>query len=850
MESGDSLLLSPPDSKSLSSSSPKPQPQSSDVQAAVTMPMVPTHSPPPPVSSPAPAPSGEEGPEDGPHSDDDDIPPFFEHVPIINQTQSSIGFRAQSSSFLLPLVSGHEADNLEDQDELDCSEGYQPQSRKESTLLTTPSEPEMPCEAKSSDVSPCHPAMSRGRGRGRGRGQGRGSASRGRKGKHEQVSAASPGSASPAAVSAVSAGARKRSVRCNVCGPCQAEDCGTCNNCLDKPKFGGPNKKKQTCINRKCVNMLHKTRPDTTASTMTTTDDLSQLPLDEVLVDIVGHAAVDSSNTREEHSASSSAPALSEDGPQTPGIISFGSTGFFIPSSTGAEDSVMSQEISQLSAEAVFQEKFKMNLMEENIPFKENTDGLLDIQLKDDGPGHVIKRPQESGSTTPVPDTNSPELVEGIAEIAGGEVEKDTPITQEFLDFKGSYHGVLAADEAEAKLRKQRLDKAYICRESNVTSGKYIISYSEGGEVRHFLLPTEDKYKKTVVELFKDFIRTKDELQYPLPSSGSYDWSEAHFQHPRGREKGRRGAVRGQRGAARGQQQHRGGGGRGRSQSGEQQHGEVGCCGHGPGQCQCEEGGDHVGSCEDHDHDHDREGHDTAHDDNDGSHKTRLCCVCSEGFATKSSLDNHVKIHRLVWCKNCHNYISANTFWSCHRYQCTPYHSPDQIRCQVDSCSFSTKWRNVMKKHQEMHNKNPFNCRSCDRCFETAERLEIHVINSHSETGHRCQFCDRSFPDSWRCKRHVRTQHLFPTIRNATGLFKMDCGDGVRKKRGRTVHTCSECTYKTKVRKRLHRHIKAKHTPKTPTMFVCQGEGCHFKHHFKSRYKRHIKTCPKFKVKC
>merc|ERR1712079_676303 len=99
--------------------------------------------------------------------------------------------------------------------------------------------------------------MSRGRGRGRGRGQGRGGASRCRKGKHEQVSA-------------VSAGARKRSVRCNVCGPCRAEDCGTCNNCLDKPKFGGPNKKKQTCVNRKCVNMIPKTTPDTTASTMTT----------------------------------------------------------------------------------------------------------------------------------------------------------------------------------------------------------------------------------------------------------------------------------------------------------------------------------------------------------------------------------------------------------------------------------------------------------------------------------------------------------------------------------------------------------------------------------------------------
>ena len=76
------------------------------------------------------------------------------------------------------------------------------------------------------------------------------------------MSAASPGPTSSAAASAVSAGTRKRSVRCKVCGPCHAEDCGTCNNCIDKPKFGGPNKKKKTCLNRKCVNMLPKSHSE------------------------------------------------------------------------------------------------------------------------------------------------------------------------------------------------------------------------------------------------------------------------------------------------------------------------------------------------------------------------------------------------------------------------------------------------------------------------------------------------------------------------------------------------------------------------------------------------------------
>ncbi|KAF6723488.1 Histone-lysine N-methyltransferase 2B [Oryzias melastigma] len=44
-----------------------------------------------------------------------------------------------------------------------------------------------------------------------------------------------------------------RSRRCGVCQGCQVlEDCGRCVNCLDKPKFGGPNTKRQCCIYRRC----------------------------------------------------------------------------------------------------------------------------------------------------------------------------------------------------------------------------------------------------------------------------------------------------------------------------------------------------------------------------------------------------------------------------------------------------------------------------------------------------------------------------------------------------------------------------------------------------------------------
>uniref|UniRef100_A0A667Y6X9 CXXC-type domain-containing protein n=1 Tax=Myripristis murdjan TaxID=586833 RepID=A0A667Y6X9_9TELE len=48
----------------------------------------------------------------------------------------------------------------------------------------------------------------------------------------------------------------RRSRRCGQCSGCQVpEDCGVCTNCLDKPKFGGRNIKKQCCKIRKCQNL-------------------------------------------------------------------------------------------------------------------------------------------------------------------------------------------------------------------------------------------------------------------------------------------------------------------------------------------------------------------------------------------------------------------------------------------------------------------------------------------------------------------------------------------------------------------------------------------------------------------
>ena len=54
--------------------------------------------------------------------------------------------------------------------------------------------------------------------------------------------------------------------RCGQCAGCKSDDCRACPKCRDMKKFGGSGRKKQACVNRKCLEQVSQTQDENKSS--------------------------------------------------------------------------------------------------------------------------------------------------------------------------------------------------------------------------------------------------------------------------------------------------------------------------------------------------------------------------------------------------------------------------------------------------------------------------------------------------------------------------------------------------------------------------------------------------------
>ena len=426
-----------------------------------------------------------------------------------------------------------------------------------------------------------------------------------------------------------------------------------------------------------------------------------------------------------------------------------------------------------------------------------------------------------------------------------------------FPIFDKCYHGSISAQQAEDRLRSVGMESSYLTRESDLQSGRFILSTISNGNIKHFIVPDcEGKNKKQA-----SFIDAKSDIERLVLSSDDYS-------HPvpppllisDGGTK-RTGDSSGRRQC----QVCR------KSLEPQQYDLEVHYCNHfmkdlaaqfpqSVADLQCELCGTgsrvftqkrnllhHLGLK-----------HGKINDVIKQKGLAELpdpelaCYVCGEVQNDEKSMYQHLKTHRLQQCHHCKQFLSSRKYEK-HIKFCEK--NLDKLLHQCQHCEYSTPLKYDLVKHVESNHQKPFSCTTCSKGFNNEESLGRHQ-KLHEALQYCCPHCDKSFKELKYLNSHIKKRHLNTKIKSTVGWFSVDpgAGDGNSgRKKGRTLHHCrvEGCEWKSKDKKLLKKHHDKSHPsdpppPKVAKKFKC--EGCEKEEPSNWHYVRHISTCIHYKA--
>ena len=78
---------------------------------------------------------------------------------------------------------------------------------------------------------------------------------------------------------------------------------------------------------------------------------------------------------------------------------------------------------------------------------------------------------------------------------------------------------------------------------------------------------------------------------------------------------------------------------------------------------------------------------------------------------------------------------------------------------ECKSCSFSTKTKSYLQKHEDDHLLKTFSCDFCDKDFFTKDKKMKHETDIHS-TIFPCPYCEKTFASLNSRRKHVRASHV------------------------------------------------------------------------------------------
>ena len=223
------------------------------------------------------------------------------------------------------------------------------------------------------------------------------------------------------------------------------------------------------------------------------------------------------------------------------------------------------------------------------------------------------------------------------------------------------------------------------------------------------------------------------------------------------------------------------------------------------------------------------------------------CAVCTFESEDVKKAQKHRNNHRVGSCSTCDSYLLQKNL-SNHTQKCktVQLHYCDHEK----KCDFSSPHKWMVTKHVKQVHCKPLPCQECGKSFRSPEQLECHMKRHKQTKKYKCSECDETFESKSSKYRHMNNVHVNPTIKISSGFMRLasvSLGDKY-KQRGRKVHYCSDCGYKTTNKTHLQNHQR-KHLNVSkkvrPDRYKCVTT-CTYQNKERYKVKRHMKTCRRY----
>ena len=136
-------------------------------------------------------------------------------------------------------------------------------------------------------------------------------------------------------------------------------------------------------------------------------------------------------------------------------------------------------------------------------------------------------------------------------------------------------------------------------------------------------------------------------------------------------------------------------------------------------------------------------------------HRFYLKCVeCRKRFATPSSRRDHMYSHQAhqYKCTICKHSFYFPSELQLHK---TVHHKTRYYQCFRPNCGKTYKWKQDLTHHAKSHEKERFNCESCDYSSTEKRLLKRHVLIHSLKKTYHCVHCNKRYRHYNSLNRHM-----------------------------------------------------------------------------------------------